>query len=277
LFCNALKDTRDDDDSPFFMLPPGVGVIADDKRLDIVLEEEEDAMSDDDTSDSEMFGEMGGIRITLSPPQPEDDGVADVDEPPQLLVQAISVEKAPQLPMLNFGDEDDAGFSFDKALERSQFEEKTEQNDVPTVVISPPEVVISPSPETPVVPVPVHVQTPSTPISRSTTPRSSPPSAIPRLAGPRQSTDTTSSSRGPYATPPSKRGSAVPSFIPQPISSPSPTRTSTSIKSQFVGNAHFVRQPQRKPLISNTLGNVDCQETSANGSPPASYTAIRTC
>lgn len=273
LFCNALKESPDDDDSPFFMFPPGIGIVADDKRLDIVLEEEEEATSDDDTSDSEMFGEMGGIKITLSPPRPEDDGIADVDEPPQLLVQAIFVEKAPQLPMLNFGDEDDTGFSFDNALERSQFKEKTEQIDVPIVVISPPEVVISPSVETPAAPVPIHVQTPSSPVPRSITPRSSSPSAIPRFACPRPFTDTSSSSRDPHITPPSKRGGATPSFIPQPTASP-PTRSRPPIKSQIARNVHFVRQPQKKPLISNIPGN---QETSANGSPPASYTAIRTC
>jgi predicted nucleic acid-binding Zn-ribbon protein len=274
LFCDALKESQDDDDCPFFMFHSVVGVIADDKRLDIVLEEEEDTMSDDDTSDSEMFGEMGGIRITLSPPRPEDDGVSDVDEPLQPLVQATHTEMAPQLPMLNFGDEDDTGFSFDKALERSQFEEKTGETDVPTVVIPRPEIVVSPLVEMPAAPVSAHVQTPSSTIPRSIPPRSSPPSAIPRFACHRQSPDTTSSSRDLCATPPSKRGGAVASFIPQPIRSPSPTRTPPPTKSQIARNVHFIRQPQKKPLTSNILANVDCQETSANGSPPASYTAI---
>ncbi|KAF7776112.1 hypothetical protein Agabi119p4_4505 [Agaricus bisporus var. burnettii] len=273
LFCNALKDTQDDDVSPFFMLPPGVGVVVDEKRLDIVFEEEEDAMSDDDTSDGEMFGEMGGIRITLSPPRPEDDGLTNGDELPQLLMQT-SVEKAPQLPMFNFGDEDDTGFSFDKALERSQFEEKKrEEIVVPTVVISPPEAVMSSSVETPVVPVPAGVQTPPSSIPRSTpprsiSPRSTPPSAIPRFAGSRQSPDNTSSSRSPYVTSPPKREGALPSFIPQPISSPSPTRTSVPTKSQFAGNARFVRQPQRKSMMSNTSGSFEYQETSANAYVP---------
>lgn len=275
MFSAALKEVNEDD-SPFF-LPPGIGVMVEEKRLGAVLEEEEEEeTTSDDESDGEMFGEMGGIRITLSPPQPEDD--VPIVEPPQLVVQTIKrpVEKAPQLPMLNFGDdEDDAGFSFGRALEQARFDEE-EESVVPAVVVSPPVIAVSP---------PAVVQTPPPSIPCSTSSRSTSPSAIPRFSAFKSAAPTefapkttTSSSPTAYVTPPSKRGGTTPSFIPQSVSSPSPIRTApASVKSKLSGTMTFIRPPQRRPLTSTTAGNFGRNETSANGSNPTSRIAIRTC
>lgn len=283
LFSNALKDANEDE-SPFF-LPRGVGVVMEEKRLGVLLEEEEEEASSDNESDSEMFGEMGGIRITLSPPQPEDDVL--VVEPPQLLVQPIcrSVEKAPQLPMLNFGDDedDDTGFNFGRALEHTRFDGKKEETNVSTVssspvlVVSPPPAAIESSPI--IVAAATATQAPSCSIPRPISPCSSSPSAIPRfsvfkLPPSPESPDSTPST---YITPPSKRGGTTPSFIPQLVTSPSPIRTvHASAKPKLTGTSTFIRQPERKPLMSSTIGNLDHNETSTNGSKPASYIAIRT-
>ncbi|KXN86316.1 hypothetical protein AN958_10178 [Leucoagaricus sp. SymC.cos] len=297
LFVNALRDA-DEDESPFFS-PQGVRSITEKKHLNTVPEddEEEDETSEDNESDADMFGEMGGIRITLSPPQPEDDEF--VIEPPQLIVQAIPrpVERPPQLPMLNFGDdedEDDAGFNFGRALESSHFEEvegvKEGATVAPAVVSAPPAIVVSPPPAVEVSP-PVTIATPavaqtppSSTILHSTSPRSTSSSCIPRFLlrpdvraeSPKTITTASSSVTGVYTTP-SKRDGNTASFIPQPVSSPSPICTAPSSgKPRPPRASTFIRQPQRKLHIGNTAETINRSGTSSIGSNPTSQIAIRT-
>lgn len=276
LFASALRDI-DDDESPFF-LPQGVGIIVEENHLDVVLEEDEVASNDE--LDERMFGEMGGIRITLSPPQPEDDRL--VLEPPQLVVQTIKrpVEDPPQLPMLNFGnDGNDDGFNFGRPVEQTHLPQKKQGHTPVTDVVSTHSIVSTPAVAT-VLPAagvpPSVVQTPPSCIPRSTS-----PSAIPRFSPPKSTTPMEPSpmvvappASSPYITPPSKRGGAVPSFIPQPVSSPSPIRVLPPSGKLKTTATYSIRQTQKKPLMSNTAGNG--KGKNANGSNPTSQNVIRT-
>jgi hypothetical protein len=287
LFVDALKDA-DEDDSPFF-IPRVADAVTEESRLGAVLEEEEEENTEDDEFDMEMFGEMGGIRITLSPPQPEDDEL--IIEPLPLVVQTVprSIEKPPQLPMLNFGDDetDDVGFNFGRVLERTRYDEveKGIKATVPTVVVlPPPDIVITPpaaavahSPVDAVLPAVIQTPPSSIPRPRPASPSAIPRFSVPKLASPEPPKTTPSSTFKAHVPLPSKRGGTTPTFIPQLVSSPSPIRiASPATKSKLTGTSAFIPQPQRKPLMSTSAGNVSNSGTSSNGSNPTSQIAIRT-
>jgi hypothetical protein len=76
---------------------------------------------------------------------------------------------------------------------------------------------------------------------------SSTPFKVPTIRAVCASTTFSSNS---YITPPTKRGGTLPSFIPQPVSSPSPMRsTPVPSKPKVVPTSTFIRQPTRKPLL----------------------------
>ncbi|KAK2466391.1 hypothetical protein APHAL10511_002033 [Amanita phalloides] len=97
LFSEALKSFCDDQDAPFF---PGVVSINEDGtqtvaglgNLSTVMEEEEHLVSENDEG---MLGEAGGICITLTPAQDDDDECEDD-------VFITSPSDPPVLPPLNF-------------------------------------------------------------------------------------------------------------------------------------------------------------------------------
>jgi hypothetical protein len=73
-----------------------------------------------------------------------------------------------------------------------------------------------------------------------------------------------------YVTPPNKRGGNLPSFIPQPVSSPSPMRVSACPSNpRTVPMSTFIRQPARKPLLPSEVINGQKGLGSSNGSAPA--------
>jgi len=265
LFMNALKEAGEDN-SPFF-LPQGVGFTAEDKNLGVMFEEKEEKeneeTAEDVESDEDMFGEMGGITITLSPPEPEDgEPVIDL---PQLMISR-PIEKPPQLPMLNFDDDDDTGFSFGRALEDSHSNKKGEEEDEANMPSAGVASVASPSTVT---------QSPPLPISRT---RSILPSAIPRLSAMKSAPFTKTMPIDVDVMPPSRRDNITPSLIPQAVSSPSPIRIApVSGHNKLTGTSTSISQPQKKPLMNAVDGNVFQSGTNPNGSNHTFQTVICTC
>ncbi|PFH52558.1 hypothetical protein AMATHDRAFT_46113 [Amanita thiersii Skay4041] len=206
LFSEALKAYNTDNDSPFVFPggPEGEKEIEDTVhipgKLETVLEEEEEAeqrASSDDEED--MFGEAGGICIMLTPAQEEE----EEDDDEYHKKDALFDSGPPVLPPLNFDYEAD---------------------DVPSAISFNFDC--------------FDIQDLQSAESRSPTPKAaftaSPhyPSSIPRLKSEYPSTVTKDKlveglprqSGDPFSTPPTKRGGRLPSLIPQPVSSPSPSQ-----------------------------------------------------
>ena len=272
IFASGFNFASTDDNASFF-LPDDVDLHAvteqarEGKRLSAVVEEaeeNEDDQSEDGVDDSEdMFGEIGGIRITFTPAQEE----PEVDEAKQLLVSPVKPPSPPPtLPALNFCDEgadeeEEATipFNFGRPLVNER------QSTPPTVAFP---MMMTPPP--------LFRSSPSI-ISRPASPSSIPRPIISRPLF--SSTESTSGlpfkpsavpainfSSSSYITPPTKRGSNLPSFIPQPVSSPSPMRVSVCpSKPGTIPMSTFIRQPVRKPLLPNDQKTVG----SSNGSTPS--------
>lgn len=258
-----------EDDAPFFF-PPGIGTIVDEPSSDVEVksngflmplaeveeeeEEEEDVEDDQDLEDdTAIFGEeFGGIRITFTPP----DEVEEVEEPKQIqLVSPVKpVSSPPVLPDLNFGfgADEDEGFMFGLETPAAKPfsppaspDVSVEHLDLPTE--SPKKTFTPPTP-------------PSLP--RSASPRLASPSSIPRPA-PRRFSPSLTDSPSPkavsavpfpvYTSPPNKR-----SFIPQPVSSPSPIRSTISLKPKTAVPAPtFIRPPSTRvtPVLNARSAN----------------------
>lgn len=263
LFSSGFKFSAADDNASFFVIPDGVGTLAstDEEKnnihLSVVTEEVED---DDEESnegkfedDDNMFGEIGGIRITFTPPQEE----AVVEEVKQIqLVSPIKrTSPPPVLPALNFGDEDEDEEDDDSEILSRGIPFNFGRPLMPLEAREPF------PPPAPVVIAPV-----------STHSRPSSPSMIPRPASPSSSSKSrpvplvmshvspirvaavapSPSSSGSFVTPPNKRGGTLPSFIPQPVSSPSPMRNApvlTKTKGAVIPASTFIPQPSRKTLL----------------------------
>jgi hypothetical protein len=257
LFSSALKlaATDDDDHSPFFF-PGDVGVEVQDKGLASVIEEDEDDSKTEVEDDEDMFGDIGGIRITFTPPEAEES--FDYDRSPSPV--------KPSIPTINFFDDMDeeeevaVPFNFGRPAAAK-------------VVSTPPSVLITPPSSDPR-PASPRAASPSS-IPRATTSYKpkltqpdfttfTPPKAIPTRVSP-----PTGYISNAFVTPPNKRGGTMPSFIPQPISSPSPMRNvAVSAKQKTAPSLTFIPQPQRKPLTlaNNVTKNQNTSSGAANGS-----------
>jgi hypothetical protein len=269
IFASGFKFAPADDNSSFFLpddvvLPAVAEEAREEKRLSAVVEEAEENDSDEDgVDDSEdMFGEIGGIRITFTPAEEE----SKVDEAKQLQVSPVKPSSPPPtLPALSFGDETTDG------------EEEVTHTAIPLNFGRPLAKERQPSP--PTVAFPVMMTPPSLPRS----PASS--SSIPRpiIPKPFSSTESTSClpskpsadlmslnfSSSSYITPPTKRGGNLPSFIPQPVSSPSPMRVLAGPSNpRTVPVSTFIRQPVRKPLLPSEVNSGQKYLGGSNGSTP---------
>ena len=264
IFASGFKFAPADDNASFF-LPDDVGLPAiaeeaqEEKRLSAVVEETEgDDDNENEVDDSEdMFGEIGGIRITFTPAQEE----PEVDEAKQLQVSPVRPSSPPPtLPDLSFecADEEEVTdtvipFNFGRPL-------VNERQPSPPVVAFP--VIMTPPPSLP---------RSSTPASPSSIPRPitarplfSPTSCLPSNAP--ESLNLSSSS---YVTPPTKRGGNLPSFIPQPVSSPSPMRVSVCPSNpKKISMPTFIRQPVRK-LVPSEVTNGQKSVDGSNDSTQA--------
>ncbi|PPQ77283.1 hypothetical protein CVT25_010865 [Psilocybe cyanescens] len=283
LFASGFKFAAADDNASFF-LPDGVGTLTDgeddsdkeEKRLSVVAEEEEEdgVSSEAEVSevegiddDDNLFGEeIGGIRITFTPPQEE----PVIEERKQIQVSPIKrTSPPPVLPALNFGGDDDdeeeeeeedmrrvIPFNFGRPLAEER------QPSPPTVIVSAP-VITTHLPSLARSASPSMIPRPASPSSSSSLPRlvtsrpavsvstSTPPKVSPMRAVPASSSS--------FVTPPNKRGGALPSFIPQPVSSPSPLRSTplstTTTKPRVIPTSTFIRQPTKKPLLPTACSN----------------------
>ncbi|KAF9569452.1 hypothetical protein CPC08DRAFT_183985 [Agrocybe pediades] len=273
MFASGFKFAANDDAS--FFLPGGVGIPVveeelelDEKRLSVVEEDEEeeeaDTLSEMD-DDEDMFGEAGGICITFTPPEEEQ----EVEEVKQIQVcsPVKRISDPPVLPALDFGNDD----------------EEEEEEDLSRAIpfnFGRPLQVESQS-EDPAPPVSVLITPPSSigkSVPPSMIPRPASPASLPRTAdnrssitSPTSSAASTPSNASSFVTPPNKRGGAIPSFIPQSVSSPSPIRVmpAAASKLRVVPTSTFIRQPSRKPLLpaSPVSGKAQNVSGSSNGSP----------
>ncbi|KAF8897163.1 hypothetical protein BD779DRAFT_1489245 [Infundibulicybe gibba] len=247
IFCDALKQPVEGNIG-FYTL--GMGIV--EQGLDVISEGEEEEESADATEedDSDMFGEAGGIFITCTPPE--------ADEPQ--LPRAVSPVKKPTPSPEYFEEESDneesVPFNFGRPVHPVTPKVSTppmiSSMITPPSSIPRPNVSCIPRPTSPLKP--LVETTPTKPTSACATPRSS------------YATNT-------FVTPPTKRGGTMPSFIPQPVSSPSPIKSLiTPAKQHSIptpnSNPTFVRQPQRRPLMSAN-GNISGPDIS-----PASGTYV---
>lgn len=283
IFASGFK-YADDDDAPFY-LPGGVGTVVEepvsefnnDRKLSAVHEEEEEEADDklsDMEDDEDMFGEIAGIRIMCTPP----DDVEEAKEVEQ--IQFISpvvkqVSTPPTLPAFDFGHDEgeEESFSFGRsplAKESSVVSAAASKSTTPASPRSTPSMITPPS------------SIPRLIASRA----ASPPSAIPR---PSSRTSTISSppqrSFSSFVTPPTKRGGTSPSFIPQPVMSPTPSRVSSSRPKSAVPGPTFIRPPTRtnpltppspnthssKPRTTPSTNEQETMNDSAYRSPKSSF------
>lgn len=206
---DAFKNASVEDDfNPFILATHVVGTVISEAApvvpssgglLSVVIEEEEEEDSEetDVDEDEEVFnGELGGIKITFTPPQAEDemslqDGLTHyLCSPPE--AKSLSSE--------------------DNAIS----------------MVTPPRSV----PRASAIPRPASLMKHPSP----------PSSSLPKLSSPKFGV---SASPTNMSTPPAKR----PSFIPQPITPPSPIRTSKGVTPKPT----FIRQPQRKILNNSNF------------------------
>ncbi|KAK7471103.1 hypothetical protein VKT23_002518 [Stygiomarasmius scandens] len=262
LFVNAMGQFGDDEFIPF-ALPPGVGIVEEPKGLEVVIEEDEDfdeeedfdegstKVEDDDNDDiDEMFA--GGIKITFTPPTEDLDVIIadalDVDVPEKVEEEEEEEQEedvpAPQwtvpisrepVPIFEESDEeeDDVPFFFGRPAPSA-----------PEAVSTPPSNKQVPSVFSP----PSSIPKPT--ITKSWSFPESPASPL----SPESSTSSPVMNYSAFVTPPTKRGGTMPSFIPQPMSSPSPVRRAPIVRSKSALSSSttttFIRQPSRKPLMA---------------------------
>ncbi|KAG6820171.1 hypothetical protein H0H93_004434 [Arthromyces matolae] len=285
LFASGFKNSVGEDDSPFFF-PFGHGnEVESRKTLDVVEEEDTESQEDED-----MFGEAGGIQITFTPPDADEDE-SDVESPRSPSPAPVT----PSIPTINFFDFDEeqetsAPFNFGRPAVPAKEEDQvnTEAHVSPprlgafkfgqstsnTVVKA--DLPTTSSMITPPPSLPRHAQTAYSPPTPSSIPRAtfikplslslsdSTASTFPKPGSSRAVSDPIDSN-SVYITPPSKRGGNMPSFIPQAVSSPSPLRSVSNGSKSRAGalpSSTFIRQPERKPL---TLANSTKSHTNSSG------------
>jgi len=134
----------------------------------------------------------------------------------------------------------------------------------------------------------------SRPSSPSMIPRPASPSSLPRVTISKRPVSSTSHSTNPdsspstlpksppvvpptspasFVTPPNKRGGASPSFIPQPVSSPSPMRvmpasaSTTKPKATAIPTSTFIRQPNTRKSLFGAKGQSSTASSNSNVPP----------
>jgi hypothetical protein len=231
LFAKAFGTENEDDMLPF-VLPNGVGIVAEDHLesphlLDAVVEGDE--TEEKDKEDDGVFGEeINGIRITFTPPEPEHELLkpeTPVDPvPPVATWKRVPFEqnedvvhKIANTPFMDDEDENGSTFNFGRpASHKSESPARTQS--------------VPPSS------IPRFSPSKSFIASRDVITSTPPKSTSARFSS--------GHSTNVCVTPPPKRGDTIPSFIPQATS---PKKELSSAKPKPVQRASFIRQPQRKP------------------------------
>lgn len=244
LFTQAIM-ADDNDESLPFVLPNGVGVeeiSTSPPSLDDVKEDERNAVVDEEVLEEEM----GGIRITFTPPEPELEALepeipvcpmpSELNEEPAPLHFTPPTPKTPDAtvnaPFMEDGEDDDLTFNFGRPTSASPL--RTRSGSLSSIPrFSPSKQFIA-----------------SNDVLTSTPPKS----RVARYTPTGHSSNT-------YVTPPSKRGGTMPSFIPQAVPSTSLKKNVPQVKQNPAQRASFIRQPQRKPAP------VALPKINSNGSP----------
>jgi hypothetical protein len=280
LFARGFALAPEDDDAAFF-LPSGIGIPLPEEpvmhrtQLEAVAEEEEGAEEEEEEQrdiedDGAMFGEIGGIKITFTPPQEEDQ--EEEEEKEQIQVsppKAKRISPPPVLPALNFGsnDEDDP-FNFGLPSERPPVKSAPVSSPAsPAVKSVPVPAIVSSPPPVSIVADPSSASSTSSPSSvpRSTSGPTS-PSMIPRVVSPTVSSRVTSP--GPVI----RSSSLKMSRSPTPSAKPTPSIRQPPVRSapipppkpKTAPTSTFIRQPPvKKPLPAKSVKNVG---SSSNGS-----------
>ncbi|KAJ3743472.1 hypothetical protein DFH05DRAFT_1460720 [Lentinula detonsa] len=290
LFAKGLEAFNDDEMMPFVLPSNIIGTVVEEQEsprsLPVVIEEEEGDDDDEQTrvddEDDDMFGDIGGIKITFTPAVDDDDypsphiedsdedtdedekdadGFADqvctvnipntATEPSSQLRLVLNRKPVPVLDLFEDKNEDEAEvpFSFGRPL-RSSTPPHT------SVVSTPPRAnsrISSPSPSS--------IPRPNSSFNLSSNAAESSPTISPSRLPIRSSSS--------FVTPPTKRGGAIPSsFIPQPISSsPSPIRKGPSVRDR-PPLVSFIRQPIRRSLMvtNSTSSTSRAGHDNSNGS-----------
>lgn len=249
LFSQSLGSSSDigsDDEMPPFVLPSHVGVEVDtsSRILDVVLEEEEEEeeqVVDLEDINEEFQGEEfeGGIRFTFNTPSTP---IIAVTPPMEALLTQAPLPQTSQV-FVPFDDEEyeaEVPFTFSKFQTKtstpasSSFDDSDSDYSVLARNVSP------------------------SSIPRSTALKSftsTLASSTPTKGSSKRFTPPPGQSASAFMTPPSKRGGIMPSFIPQPVASPS--KPLAPAKSN-APTSTFMRQPLHKPTI--------VQSRKANGS-----------
>ena len=292
LFARGFVLGPEDDDAAFF-LPSGVSIpvpvikepVNQRTQLEVVTEEEEEEEEEekeqsDFEDDGAMFGDIGGIKITFTPPQEEN----KEEEKEQIQVSPSKrTSPPPILPALNFGgDTEDDPFSFGHPL----MEERTLSSAKMSAFVSSPRSpaplpVVKPSlpPISMIVSSPPPVAVPVCATSSTSSPSSLPRptsqhtciSMIPRVVSPPMSSGVTSSVPAVSTKRPSStRITRTPtpdklSSIPQPLTRNAPTPPP---KHKTAPTSTFIRQPSMRK--SSLPRSVKVENTTAGSSPNGS-------
>ncbi|KIL68180.1 hypothetical protein M378DRAFT_176908 [Amanita muscaria Koide BX008] len=239
LFSAALKAYKDDPDAALIGL-----AVESQSVLPSVAEEEGDQDGGLLDADEDMFGEAGGICITLTPAQDNND---DNYVPETSSSFQVSSSAAPVLPPLNFEYEvEEAPKSM--SIDFSRYD----------------------------------VSTPAkgsrSPTSKTASTKSTSPSSIPRLrscsktGSPSYTAEhSTRHAQAPCSTPPRKRTIAFPSLIPQAISSPSPIRIANVYPRPRLSPLTLTRPSQPKQQSSVPLSSQQVFSRITNGSTATVY------
>ena len=253
LFASGFKYGAEDEDGPFF-LPAGVVQVNEESRVfasSVEGEEDEDNAQTEVDEDRNMFGEVGGITITFTPPEADGESFN---------IHHSSSPVKESVPTLDKDEEDEAApfnLGWPMVAQDIVVPKVVVSAPPPSGLITPPSSLPRPTPSPKPRAASVKSSSSSTEITTSTPPKSMPsvsPSNYPSNA---------------FITPPTKRGGTMPSFIPQAVSSPSPIRpASVSGRTKTIASSTFIRQPQRKSLTAtnNTAGDRDAF-IGVNGSP----------
>lgn len=268
LFASGFKYASDDDDMPFF-LPSNIASAISDERLAAVEEATEEEEREDD---SDMFGMIGGIKIIFTPADEDEDEDEDNSESQIQISPVKKVDLPPVLPALNFDDEAKEKAETEEIAAPLNFSRHVEPTPaVPATMVTPPSSIPRPKSPTAFYASPSSIPRPTSRPSFSSSDIFTP--TPPKMPAPRPVPPTNYASNA-YVTPPTKRGGMSPSFIPQP--SPSPLRTAAA--GPKAPTSTFIRQPQRKPLMSTNKNRNLNGHGIANGSNSMPQpVAIRTC
>ncbi|KIJ70412.1 hypothetical protein HYDPIDRAFT_105123 [Hydnomerulius pinastri MD-312] len=259
MFSSAFGSAADDDEMPPFVLPSDVGVVVESsssRSLDVVFEEDEED-GDADDEDEELVGEEveGGIRFTFSAPP-----IICITPPPDICITpppAICIT-----PPADVEHASNHSISRKPVPVYEPFED--DEEDEPFAPFQFPQMRVQPKLVEPISPPTTSSPSTSDSSSRPASRTAASPSSIPRATSlrsfspktPPTSFTPSKSSSGRFATsnsafvtPPSKKGGQVPSFIPQPVTSPSLSKYSTPTKAR--APAPSLRSKQGQPGATN--------------------------